>query len=195
MQYYTTVCLAWADHANNENGFEVFRSTDQINWQNIAAVPANTTGFDDANLPPGEYAYEVRAFNHVGQSDPSNVASVLIQVPLGITVHVSDLDGTGAWQNRARWQATVTVEVHDMGHEPIPFATVSGVWSNGGEIGTCITDETGGCQITSSLLWFRQAEVTFTVQNVTAETMLYVPPENHDPDGDSNGTSITVRPI
>lgn len=194
VQYYTTVCLAWADHANNENGFEVFRSTDQINWQSIMAVPANTTGFDDTNLLPGEYAYQVRAFNHAGQSDPSNVASVVIQVPLGITIHVADLDGAGMWLNRALWQATVTIEVHDMGHDPIPFAAVSGVWSNSGEVATCITGETGRCQITSPSLWYIQSDVSFAVQNIVAETMLYVPPENHDPDGDSNGASIIVRP-
>lgn len=194
VQYYTTVCLRWVDNASNEIGFEVFRSTDQLNWQSVAAVPANSTGFDDMNLSSGQYSYQVRAFNHAGQSDPSNVASVVIQVPLGITIHVADLDGAGVWLNRARWNATVTVEVHDMGHEPVSFAQVSGVWSNGGETGTCITDETGRCQITSSLLWFGQAEATFAVQNVTAESMLYVPPENHDSDGDSNGTSISVRP-
>ena len=35
--------------------------------------------------------------------------------------------------------------------------------------------------------------VTFTVTNVTLPGQTYDPSANQDPDGDSNGTSITVR--
>ncbi|MEZ4771063.1 MAG: S8 family serine peptidase [Caldilineales bacterium] len=190
--YLNTVCLAWADNAFNEHGFEVFRSTDQVNWQSIATVGTNATSFDDANLTSGTYAYEVRAFNASGQSDPSNVASAVIYVPLAITVHIGDLDSNSVWQNRTFWQATVTAEVHDMGDEPLPFATVTGVWSGDGQVASCETDELGRCQFLGGPLWLTQTEVTFTVLNVAADMFIYVPPENHDPDGDSNGTSISV---
>jgi hypothetical protein len=34
---------------------------------------------------------------------------------------------------------------------------------------------------------------TFTVTNVTISGMTYQPSDNHDPDSDSTGTSITVN--
>ncbi len=192
VQYYNTVSLAWADNANNESGFEVFRSTDQTSWQSVATVPADSTSYDDISLPAGEYAYQVRAFNATGQSDPSNVATAQVQVPLAITIHVGDLDGERSWLNRTFWQAAVTVEVHDMGDEPVPFATVTGRWSGDGAAYSCVTKNTGRCQISISWLRSNATDVTFTVQNVAADVFTYIPPENHDPDGDSNGTAIRI---
>jgi hypothetical protein len=40
------------------------------------------------------------------------------------------------------------------------------------------------------------ASVTFSVTNVTAAGLAYAPGSNHDPDGSSTGTSITIlRPV
>lgn len=193
VQNINTVCLSWADNANNEDGFEVFRSDDQLTWQTIVTLTANSTGFDDANLPPGNYAYQVRAFNAAGQSDPSNIASATVQTPLAITVHVGDLDGAASWRNRRLWQATVTVAVHDMGDDPVPYATVSGVWSQGAVIVSCTTNETGQCEFTSRTLQSSVADVSFTVLDIQSPEMLtYAAADNHDPDGDSNGTSLSV---
>ena len=35
-------------------------------------------------------------------------------------------------------------------------------------------------------------EIRFTVTGMTYTTGVYVPAANHDPDGDSNGTSIVI---
>jgi hypothetical protein len=35
--------------------------------------------------------------------------------------------------------------------------------------------------------------VTFTVVTLTHATLTYASADNHDPDGDSNGSSITVK--
>ena len=89
------------------------------------------------------------------------------------------------------WQATVTITVHDTSHNLVADATVSGSWSGGGAA-SCITDGTGQCSVTSGNIHKNTASVTFTVDNVT-DTLTYQSSDNHDPDGDSDGTQITVN--
>ena len=38
----------------------------------------------------------------------------------------------------------------------------------------------------------KNASLIFTVVNVTHATLTYAATDNHDPDGDSNGSSMTV---
>jgi hypothetical protein len=73
-------------------------------------------------------------------------------------------------------------------------ATVSGTWS-GGTSGpaSCITNSSGQCQVNTGDMKKNKKTVTFTVNNVTHATYTYNAAANHDPDGDSDGTSITVR--
>jgi glucose/arabinose dehydrogenase len=61
--------LSWTDNSNNEQGFRIQRSTDNVNFANIATTPANTTSFSDTGLTPGTlYYYRVRAVSPVGDS-------------------------------------------------------------------------------------------------------------------------------
>ena len=68
-----------------------------------------------------------------------------------------------------------------------------GAWS-GGATGNaqCVTGANGTCTLTKSNLARTVASVTFTVSNLTQSGYTYTPSANHDPDGDSNGTSILV---
>jgi len=97
--------------------------------------------------------------------------------------------GAGGWI----WQATVTIVVHDADHNLVTDATVSGTWS-GGYSGSseCTTDGNGQCSVSSGNIWRWNDSTTFTVDNVTHATLTYQPADNHDPDGDSDGTTITV---
>ncbi len=73
----TTVALAWADHADNEQGFDVERSGDGATFTRIATLAANTTGYTDGSLTGDTaYYYRVRATNAAGASGYSNVAAV-----------------------------------------------------------------------------------------------------------------------
>jgi thermitase len=109
------------------------------------------------------------------------------------TLHVGDLDGVGANVNSKNWKATVTTTVHDATHNPVANATVSGSWSGGySGSASCITDSTGRCSVTTGSISKTKGSVTFTVSNVTHATLTYKSSDNHDPDGDSNGTQITV---
>ncbi len=110
----------------------------------------------------------------------------------GAVMHVGDLDGSSV-QNGGRWNATVNITIHDSGENPVANATVNGSWSNGANgSGSCLTDGSGQCQITKNNVKNNQSEVTFTVTSVTHASNSYQAGSNHDPDGDSNGTSINV---
>lgn len=111
------------------------------------------------------------------------------------TMHVGNLDGSATSSGRS-WYAIVEVTVHDENHNPLNGVTVNGQWNIGGlNVDQCTTGELGGngtCIFLAPSV--RKKSVTFTVTSVTT-TMpgwTYTPADNHDPDGDSNGTSITV---
>jgi PKD repeat protein len=107
------------------------------------------------------------------------------------TMHVGDLDGSSVPAPRNRWEATVTIEVHDGAHAPLLGATVTGTWSVGGS-SSCTTGADGRCSVTKGNLKSNLDSVTFTVDDVTLTGYSYEPGDNHDPDGDSDGTIITV---
>ena len=107
-------------------------------------------------------------------------------------VHVGDLDGVGVTVRR-KWEAEVTITVDDREHNPVANAIVAGTWSNGTTGGAeCTTDGSGQCSVVKGNLKFDVTSVTFAVDSVTHSSYAYAPAQNHDPDGDSNGTRITV---
>jgi subtilisin family serine protease len=111
------------------------------------------------------------------------------------TVHVGDLDGESVKLERSKWKALVTITVHDAGEGLVAYATVSGTWTqNGTVVGNyaCVTGGSGQCTIDSGQLPGKSPKATFTVDSVTHSDYTYDAAANHDPDGDSDGTSITV---
>jgi len=73
-----SVVLTWTDNATNESGFIVQRSTDGINWSQIASLGANTVSFTNSGLTltgNQSYSYRVQAFNSAGNSAFSNIAT------------------------------------------------------------------------------------------------------------------------
>jgi serine protease AprX len=108
-------------------------------------------------------------------------------------MHVGDLDGVNANVNSKNWKATVTIRVEDASHNLVTNATVSGSWSGGySGSASCTTNGNGQCSVTTGNISKTKGSVTFTVNNVTHATLTYQSSANHDPDGDSNGTQITV---
>jgi PKD repeat protein len=107
------------------------------------------------------------------------------------SMHVGDLD-RAVTNQRSTWTAIATITVHDSNHSLVANATVSGSWSNGGT-GSCTTNGSGQCAVPRSTILKNTASVIFTVTNVTHASLTYSSPNNHDPDADSNGTTITVN--
>ncbi len=105
------------------------------------------------------------------------------------TVHVGDLDDTSALLNTG-WRAQVRILVEDQDQAVVAGAVVTGKWPNG-TTGTCTTNTSGLCRIGRKLAKSKLS-IVFTVTKVASAVGAYTPTANHDPDGDSNGTRITL---
>ncbi len=107
-------------------------------------------------------------------------------------MHVGDLDGTTDVHPRnGRWKASVTVLIEDSDHNPVSNATVDFALSDG-STRSCVTDSSGLCTSTSKSLKSNVPSVTFQVTSVTHATLGYDSVSNHDPEADSDGTTIVV---
>jgi hypothetical protein len=105
-------------------------------------------------------------------------------------IHVGDLDGGSTSQGKT-WMAQVKVTIHDAGHAAVAGAKVSGRWSGGySGSGSCYTDASGLCSLSTGSM--TKPSATFAVTGVASGSTVYDATANHDPDGDSNGVSITV---
>lgn len=106
------------------------------------------------------------------------------------TIHVGDLDRS-AQNNGGKWTAQVTIQVHDTAHGAVAGAIVSGAWSTGGS-GSCTTAASGTCTITLTGIAKKIGSTTFSVTNASSAGATYDAAKNHDPDGDSDGSTIVV---
>jgi hypothetical protein len=126
----------------------------------------------------------------------STISVVSATGPGDGTMHVGDLDGIPS-DDGTTWSAIVEVTIHDSNHQPLNGATIVGSWNRRGlNSDTCTTGELGGngtCIMLFPSLRTSVKSVTFTVGSVTMAGKTYASGSNHDPDGDSNGTSIKVN--
>lgn len=107
------------------------------------------------------------------------------------TIHVGDLDGRARDTSGPTWTAVVVVRILDDQGDPVPDVVVEGTWSRGGGA-SCTTGDTGRCRVRERDIPKRVKQIGFTVDDVRGP-LPYDPDANTDPDGDSDGTSITVR--
>jgi hypothetical protein len=103
-------------------------------------------------------------------------------------VHIGDLDGLRLDLPRGSWQAGVTVTVHNELESTVSGTEVTFTLSSGGTVG-CTTGADGTCVVWSPVIKKKSGAVTFTAVSVAGG---YLPDQNHDPEGDSTGTAITV---
>ncbi|TMB57187.1 MAG: SGNH/GDSL hydrolase family protein [Chloroflexi bacterium] len=106
-----------------------------------------------------------------------------------VGMHIADLDGAST-RTKSGWRATVTLTARTESQTLLAGATVSGGWSNGNS-GSCTTSTSGTCQV-STTFGRKRTTATWTVSTMTEAGYTYQPGANSDPDGDSNGTAITV---
>jgi PKD repeat protein len=132
--------------------------------------------------------------NNGAQSSVSQ--SVTVTAPVMPSMHVGNLDNAST-RSSTKWNARVTITLHQAiaGSESgaVSGATVSGSWSNGATgSASCTTNSSGQCTVAKSNLKTSLSSVQFKVTGVTSSGYTYSPGSNHDPEGDSNGTDITV---
>jgi hypothetical protein len=72
------VYLGWSHSGNNEDGFRIERSTDNVNFTVIGTSSRDTSDFGDGDVLAGTYYYKVHAYNAVGNSTDSNTETVVV---------------------------------------------------------------------------------------------------------------------
>jgi large repetitive protein len=73
----TNAQITWTDNSDNEAGFAIKRATSAAGpFNQVGSVTSNVTAFTDSGLSPStQYFYQVAAFNSLGASSASNVAT------------------------------------------------------------------------------------------------------------------------
>ncbi len=105
--------------------------------------------------------------------------------------HIGDLDNVTT-SSSSLWQPKVTATVLDSTGATVTGATVSGTFSNHSGTLTCVTAADGTCTLGDFSFKRPTKSTVFTVTGVAKASSTYMASANSDPDGDSNGTTITV---
>jgi immune inhibitor A len=156
--------------------------------QTSQAITVNVNG--DTSVESNE-TFSVKLSNPTGATlaDSQGVGTITNDdVDPATRIHIGDLDGTKSGTSR-KWNASVTVTLHDGNHIPVAGVLVTGTWSNKGS--TSCTTTTGG-QCTMSKTGLNVLSISFTVTNASKTGLTYTSGANHDPDADSTGTVITI---
>lgn len=123
---------------------------------------------------------------------PTALPSPTATPDAGAGLHVGDLDGS-VKTGSAYWAARVTITVHNGSEVALSGVVVSGAWGGSYGSGTCTTGDSGRCTISLFSLPLDLTSITFTVTDLALAGQTYTPAANHDPDGDSDGTSVLIR--
>jgi hypothetical protein len=162
------------------------------------AAGAQTTVTVDWNTSGSTIGDHIIIADHdLADDDPLNdqtmTTTTVSAPPLPDEIHVGDLDGSVNNDGRI-WSGTVAITVHDPAHGAVAGATVVGGWSrDAGVTAECVTDGSGTCTVSFAGVRKNIPSIAFTVSAVTLDGQTYAPGENHDPDGDSDGTTIIVN--
>ena len=117
-----------------------------------------------------------------------------VVTPAGSALHVGDLDAFALPGTTGRWNARVTIYVHNQAEALMPGAIVTGIWSDGATgAATCTANTAGSCNVSTSGLRVGVVNsVRFTVTGLSRSGYSYAPAANHDPESDSNGTTLVI---
>jgi subtilisin family serine protease len=158
----------------------------------VGALPPYTDSSKVTYTPAAGFSgadgFTYRVSDGAAWSAPATVSITVSPAP---RIHVGDIDQSYLGRTTT-WVAIATVRVHTEAEAGRSGVTVTGTWSDGATgTGTCKTT-TGGCQVKLDGVPRTTTSVRFTVTGLTYSGHVYDPAVNHDPDGDSDGTTIVV---
>ena len=171
-----------------------------IGAQSVGALAPGATStltfaWSTSNASVGPHTLRAaHTFPDENSGNNQRTATTVVNAP-SVGMHIGDLDGVASRSSNS-WSATVEITAHDANHNPLNGVTVVGRWSRTGlNANTCTTGELGGngtCIVLFPSLPLSAGQVRFTVTSVTRNGYTYQQAANHDVDGSSNGTVITV---
>jgi hypothetical protein len=168
--------------------------SNDIVWTRDGGTSLGTgASFVTSSLALGTHTIDATATDNDSMDGSDSITIEIIEAPVSIVMHIGDLDDDSVTAPRNRWEAVVTVTVHDADENPVENATVSGSWSDGANgAGNCVTDANGQCSVSKGNIKSNTNSATYSVSGVSRASDSYDSGANHDPDGDSDGTVITV---
>jgi beta-glucanase (GH16 family) len=103
---FSQINLAWTDNTYGENGFKVERSTDNVNFSEVATVAADVHTYLDTGLDRDtRYYYRVRAYIGTNYSAYSNKANTITDVTPPAAVTNLSLPSLGKMTMAVSWTA------------------------------------------------------------------------------------------
>ena len=155
-------------------------------------------------MPTVAGTYEIHVYAYVGAPNDGAGGSFELDLSTGpagdeapppppppTSMHVGDLDRSSVNISSTRWRARAKIRVHAGGHSLLPGVVVRGRFGPNGATLTCTTGPGGACTLRRDLRRSR-ASIVFVVLGLSKTSYAYGASSNHDPDGDSDGTKITV---
>jgi hypothetical protein len=160
--------------------------------QGLAAGASATRTFNWNTAGAATAGHILTATQKLADNNASNNAGAIAITVNPPNLHVGNLDGVSA-SNGNNWTATVTITVHDSRHHLVSGVSVRGLWNGSNPEVGCVTGSAGTCNVVLSSVPNSTKAVSFGVTAMTLTGYVYKSSLNHDPDGSSNGFSITVK--
>ena len=174
----SSIDLAWADNASDEDGFNVERSADGTNFNLIGSIGADVTAYSDNGLSASTlYYYRVIAFNSAGSSASSNIANATtLSASGGAIIYVENISVSRQAINGNRFRGAATVSIYDDAGLSVAGATVNGDFSGTTSSSESeVTDVNGQITVYSGGKKNPNGEWCFEVTNVSLTGSTYDP--------------------
>jgi serine protease AprX len=153
-------------------------------------------------MPTVAGTYEVHVYSYLGSPNDGAGGGFELDLSTGPagdgppplpppSMHVGDLDRSSVKLSSTRWRARATIRVHAGNHTVLPGVVVRGRFGNDGAALRCTTGTGGACTLRRDLRRSR-VSIVFVVLGLSKTSYVYTASSNHDPDGGSDGTRITV---